>query len=160
LEALFNSFINQKYDLNKDLSPKPKVMLAEDGEIWFSLPRPYPDISGSEKTFLVELHFYNKKIYYYINIQGVAELVSNTNVMPDNIIRRFIYLAHGQLLLCVKIGRMEYFEKRKNKNLHLFDPIADLLRWLIYKKERYHLWETQLNRSKNQEQGHLVSNNI
>lgn len=113
------------------------INATEDGEIWFSLPRPYPDISGLEKTFPVELHFYNKKLNYYINIQGVAELVSNTNVMPDNIIRRFIYLAHGQLLLCVKMGRMEYFEKRKNRNLHLFDPIADLLRWLIYNKDPY-----------------------
>lgn len=99
----------------------PIISANKDKEIWLSLPRPYPDISGMEKAFPVALHFYDKKIDYYMNVDGVAKLVSNGDVMPDNMTRRLMYLDDNELLICVKMTRVEYYEKRRNRNVHLLD---------------------------------------
>lgn len=86
-------------------------------ELFFPISRPYPDLSGMEKAFPVALHFYNKQCNYYVNLDGVGRLVTE-------------YITGKELLICVKINRMEYFEKGKNKSGNLFDPIVDLLRWI------------------------------
>lgn len=91
--------------------------INEARELFLPIHRPYPDLSGMEKVFPVALHFYNKQCDYYVNVEGDGRLISE-------------YVTGKELLICVKINRMEYFEKGKNKSGHLFDPIVDLLRWI------------------------------
>jgi|GEM_PF-5353491 hypothetical protein len=93
------------------------ISANEARELFFSIPRPYPDLSGMEKVFPIALHFYNKECNYYVNVDGFGRVMSE-------------YEIDKELLVCVKINRMEYFEKGKNKSGNLFDPIVDLLRWI------------------------------
>ena len=119
------------------------ISASEDGNIWFSLPKPYPDISGIEKTFPAKLCFYNKKYNYYVNVEGVAELVSNIEGFADKVLSNFALLANEDLLICMRISRMEYFEKGTGRKVNLFDPVVDLFRWVVFRKEGYHLFENQ-----------------
>lgn len=93
------------------------ISANEAGELFFSIPRPYADLSGMDRVFPVALHFYKKECDYYVNVEGIGRLI------PEN-------EADTDLLVCVKIDRMAYFEKGKSKGGKLFDPIVDLLRWI------------------------------
>ncbi|MDR3714240.1 MAG: hypothetical protein P4L51_15590 [Puia sp.] len=87
----------------------------EGGEIWLTLPKPYPDSSGLDRSFPVGLHFYNKKYDYYVQVDGVGELITDIQKMPAPIEAYFSSLAEDELLIRVKMSRMESFEKRKNE---------------------------------------------
>jgi hypothetical protein len=119
------------------------ISANEDGKIWFLLPKPYLDISGIEKKFPATLRFYNKKYNYYVNVEGVAELISNVEAFPDKAVSNFALLANKDLLIRVRISRMEYFEKGKSRKANLFDPLVDLFRWVMYRKGGYHFLENQ-----------------
>jgi len=104
------------FDLSESIVKFPTSVVQilsanENLEIWLALPRPYPDISGLERIFPVELHFYNKALNYYINTEGMAELISNAGDIPERMAKKVICLINTELLIRVRVSRFEYFKK-------------------------------------------------
>lgn len=46
----------------------------KSGNIWFSVKKPYQDMSGLDNRFFSQLQFYNKMCNYFITIHGHATI--------------------------------------------------------------------------------------
>jgi len=77
--------------------------VSKDGKLLFELPRPYTDISGMEASFPVALHFYNKKYNYYVNVDGLAHIISINNEAP--------------LIVLVKMSHIKSFVRKRAKRV-------------------------------------------
>jgi len=100
------------------------------GNVWFSLPKPYTDVSGMAKTFPVSMQFYNKYCDCYLKAEGVASVLADVNEMPDEHTRYIFQSDKERMMLCVSIRQMEYFARRKKGKVHhgrvLSDSISSL----------------------------------
>jgi hypothetical protein len=110
-----------------------KVLYVGQGcEIWFSILKPYSDVSGMEKSFPVSLHFYNKNFDYYINVEGIAGIVSNTNEIPDKLAKQIGSLENDKLLIRVKMDHLEYFLRRKIGETNFYHTLINSMTRLLY----------------------------
>ena len=61
----------------------------ESGNIWFTVKKPYDDITDFDSDFQAELQFYNKSYSFYITVYGKATIIPEKNVSADEALIRF-----------------------------------------------------------------------
>jgi hypothetical protein len=91
--------------------PTSLVRLADrddSGGVWFSLQRKYTDMSGFDRTFPGQLHFYNRAFHYRMEVEGSATIVTEAE---DVLIRFQVTDAH---CLYFPGKKMETFVKTDN----------------------------------------------
>jgi general stress protein 26 len=100
--------------------------IDKTGNIWFSVRKPYQDISGLESRFFSKLQFYNKMCNYFIIIHGHAIIVTDKNALPDRDFSKSI-ADENEILLKIAISDAEFHCARTKKGPGLFSLINKLL---------------------------------
>lgn len=115
------------------------LKIDNDGNIWFKTRKPYNDISGLDKEFPGELHFYKKSFNYYIIVRGTATIVTTEPGFVNREAGVPIYGKRDEVLLSFKISAAEYFPVRDNINFHAVQMISDFVKSLLGEDTNYHL---------------------
>jgi hypothetical protein len=86
----------------------------ESGNIWFTVKKPYRDMSGVESRFFSQLRFYNKMFSYFIIIHGVAIIATDNNALGN---RDFVKSIDGQneIRIRIAISHAEFHRARVKK---------------------------------------------
>ena len=109
--AVFHSHSNSVLNLNATVIRTLKI--DENGYIWFMVNRPAQVINEFEKQFPVALNYYKKGAQFFVNVFGIARIVTDPEELVcaelDNDIRNGI--KSDKILLSVKINNVNYYEK-------------------------------------------------
>ncbi len=109
------------------------VLCVDDNQkIWFAVPKPYADISGMEMTFPVTLHFFNKNYNYYINVDGIASIISKLDDMPRELVKYTEEVDKNPLLIRVRVNYLEYSVRKIKAQMNFYDKIINSMRWVSY----------------------------
>ncbi|MBN9297917.1 MAG: hypothetical protein J0I41_12960 [Filimonas sp.] len=115
----------------------------EEGNIWFSLPRPQQDLSVFEKEFPAQLDFYRKSAGIKLQVSGIASIV------PANMLTREVatqlapvspYIKSRYIHVRVSITNATYMETdvaKKQKNF--WERMNDLIQslWDIAPEQKF-----------------------
>ena len=105
----------------------------ENGCIWFYVSRPRHVISEIDKEFSTTLRYFKKGNCYSMNILGKGRIISD----PEELLTLDLNSAeidkalNCQLLICVKILKVEYFDYKSEKNTNLFSRIKSFVYGLM-----------------------------
>lgn len=79
----------------------------ELGNIWFTVKKPYQDMSGVEDRFFSQLQLYNKSCSYFIIIHGHAIIVTDKNALADGDFDKSIS-NENEILVRIAISEAEF----------------------------------------------------
>ncbi len=111
----------------------------QDANVWFKMRNPYNDISGFDKEFPAELHFYKKDCSYYITLRGEVTITTEQKELPFNQPGFFTPADEHELLLRFKISTAEYFPIKEKTRPYSLDIIRDFIKSLLIDEPNYHL---------------------
>jgi len=133
--AVFHSQSNTVLNLNTAVISTLKVDI--DGYIWFFVNKPSQAISEFEKQFPVALNFYKKGAMFFLNVFGMAKIITDPEELEFTGIDDKSKIGNiGKILIRVKIVNANYFEKactkgwftkRKKAFMELFVPNHEML---------------------------------
>jgi hypothetical protein len=89
----------------------------ENGNIWFTIRKPQQEINQFEKQFPVALNYYKKGTAFFLNIFGVARIVSDPEELVCARLNNEIDVEENEVLMCVKILNANYYEKDAERNM-------------------------------------------
>jgi hypothetical protein len=102
-------FFNDSAALTRFPTSLARIVDRDDlGGVWFSLKRKYSDMSGFDREFPGQLHFYNRLFNYWMEVEGIASIVT----VGVEVFIRFQ----------VSKGRCMYYKGDENKHLTLSLP--------------------------------------
>ncbi|MCY7420821.1 MAG: pyridoxamine 5'-phosphate oxidase family protein [Chitinophagaceae bacterium] len=101
----------------------------DNGCIWFYTSRPRHFISEIDKEFSATLRYFKKGNSYALNIVGKGRIISDPEELlslelPAEEVDRAL---NSQLLICVKILKVEYFDYKNDKKTNLFSRIKSFI---------------------------------
>ncbi len=112
--AVFHSHSNSVLNLNPTVVNTLKV--DDNGSIWFFVNRPIQAITEFDKQFPAALNYYKKGSPFFLNVFGVARIVTDPEELAcadiDDELRE--RASTDKLLLSVKIAHVNYFEKESS----------------------------------------------
>jgi hypothetical protein len=89
----------------------------ENGNIWFTISKPQQEINQFEKQFPVALNYYKKGTAFFLNIFGIARIVSDPEELVCARLNNEIDAGENEVLMCVKMLNANYYEKEAEKNM-------------------------------------------
>lgn len=101
----------------------------ENGCIWFYTSRPRHFLSEIDKEFSTTLRYFKKGNCYALNILGKGRIISDAEELlslelsADEVDKAL----NSQLLICVKILKVEYFDYSREKNNSLLSRIKNFI---------------------------------
>lgn len=101
----------------------------ENGCIWFYTSRPRHFLSEIDKEFSTTLRYFKKGNCYALNIMGKGRIISDAEELlslelsADEVDKAL----NSQLLICVKILKVEYFDYNREKNNSLLSRIKNFI---------------------------------
>lgn len=101
----------------------------ENGCIWFYTSRPRHFLSEIDKEFSTTLRYFKKGNCYALNILGKGRIISDAEELlslelsADEVGKAL----NSQLLICVKILKVEYFDYSREKNNSLLSRIKNFI---------------------------------
>lgn len=101
----------------------------ENGCIWFYTSRPRHFLSEIDKEFSTTLRYFKKGNCYALNIMGKGRIISDAEELlslelsADEVDKAL----NSQLLICVKILKVEYFDYSREKNNSLLSRIKNFI---------------------------------
>ncbi len=109
--AVFHSHSNSVLNIKSSIVKTRQV--DENGNIWFTVCRPLQEITQFEKQFPVALNYYKKGSPFFMNVFGLARIVSDPEELICADLNNHIKneIDSEEILLCVKILNANYFEK-------------------------------------------------
>lgn len=112
LHSHSNSVLNIKSTIVNTLQ------IDANGNIWFAVSKPQQEITQFEKQFPVGLNYYKKGTPFFLNVFGVARIVSDPEELTyANLFNDLKHdLDSDQVLVCVKIMNANYYETEPDKN--------------------------------------------
>lgn len=90
-----------------------QVYTNEDGEIWFTIPKPVYVIDPNNTNFPCRMDFFKKGENFHVKISGLASIIDEevTNDFPLPLTERINSGGNQQqLIIKVKIEQADYFE--------------------------------------------------
>jgi general stress protein 26 len=134
--AVFHSQSNNVLNLNPTIIRTLKVDI--NGYIWFFVNKPLQAVSEFEKQFPVALNFYKKGAMFYLNVFGMARMITDPEELEcTKIDAELKFRDTGKILIRVKIAHVNYYEKkastqgwftkRKKKSIELFASNQEML---------------------------------
>ena len=109
----------------------------ENGCIWFYTSRPRHFLSEIDKEFSVTLRYFKKGNSYALNILGKGRIISD----PEELLSLTLSAEdvekalHSQLLICVKILKVEYFDYKNDKKANFLSRIKAFIYELMDYRE-------------------------
>ncbi|MEO6722164.1 MAG: hypothetical protein ABIN67_17490 [Ferruginibacter sp.] len=96
------------------------IDVDEGGCVWFTVLKLAEKNKLISKPFYVSLNFFKKEFPFFLNISGVATLITNKAAMDQvpGFIRNNV--TGDRLLVCVKIMNAEYFEHERAEEHNWF----------------------------------------
>lgn len=124
----------------------------DTGNIWFTIGRPQQEITQFEKQFPVGLNYYKKGSPFFLNVFGVARIVSDPEELTcadlNNNIRNEI--DSDQVLLCVKILNANYYEKEEAKNTNWLTKCKNAVMGIFsFDDDDNYYWNLRIDNDKN-----------
>jgi general stress protein 26 len=113
------------------------VEADEEGQIWFTIPKPSQELKAFEREFPSKLDFSRKGKCFYIKIQGLASIVQSdvadgTN-MPSQVKQSL--LNPGLVAIKVKVQTADYFENVPKTSSNWFQISTNyFMNWLLNPK--------------------------
>ena len=101
----------------------------ENGCIYFYISRPRHFLSEIDKEFSTTLRYFKKGNCYALNILGKGRIISDAEELlslelsADEVDKAL----NSQLLICVKILKVEYFDYSREKNNSLLSRIKNFI---------------------------------
>jgi len=138
------------FDFNPSILKFPTSVITvsnvdRSGNIWFTVKKPYKDISGFRKEFFAQLQFYNKNYDYYIIVQGKATIIINEKERPTDRTVGKPVTAYNETLIRLRIFNAEYFCSRKNERPGFSGYIDKVANWLLNDKKAGHTVAVRFN---------------
>lgn len=113
--AVLHSHCNSVLNIRSAIVKTRQV--DENGNIWFTIARPLQEINQFEKQFPVALNYYKKESNFFMNVFGLARIVSDPEELICADLNNQISSGSDEVLVCVKILNANYYEKEPDKNL-------------------------------------------
>jgi general stress protein 26 len=134
--AIFHSQSTTILNLNPAVISILKV--DTDGYFWFLVDKPLQAVSEFEKQFPVDLNFYKKGAMFFLNVFGIARMITDPEELElTEIDNKLTIKENDKILIRVKIVNVNYFEKknsakgwltkRKKAFIELFVPRREML---------------------------------
>ena len=136
--AIFYSHTNSVLNLNATVVNTLKV--DSNGCIWFFVNRPIQSVSEFDKQFSVNLNYYKKSASFFLNVFGIARIVTDPEELAFADVAEAVKESanSNKLLLCVKIKRMNYFEKETAKQTGWFTKFKKAVTELLVPNDNYY----------------------
>ncbi|MCW3088899.1 MAG: hypothetical protein JWQ78_2285 [Sediminibacterium sp.] len=147
--AVLHSHCNSVLNIKSTIVNTQQV--DENGNIWFTISRPQQEITQFEKTFPVALNYYKKGSTFFLNVFGVARIVSDPEELTCATLNSDIKteIATDQVLLCVKIMNANYYEKEEAKNASWLTRCKNALLGIFDFDDDSYYWNMRVNSDKN-----------
>lgn len=145
LHSHCNSVLNIKSTIVKTLQ------VDANGNIWFTIGRPQQEITQFEKQFPVALNYYKKGSPFFLNVFGVARIVTDPEELTCA--HLFNHIENGidsdQVLLCVKMMNANYYEKEDAKNVSWLTKCKNALLGIFSFDEDNYYWNMSADNDRN-----------
>ncbi|MBV9986256.1 MAG: hypothetical protein JO301_01140 [Chitinophagaceae bacterium] len=112
--AVLHSHANSVLNIKSTIVRTRQV--DENGNVWFTISRPQQEINQFEKNFPVALNYYKKDSPFFMNVFGIARIVSDPEELICADLNNHLRTNPEEVLMCVKILSANYYEKEAAKN--------------------------------------------
>lgn len=147
--AVFHSHCNSVLNIKSTIVNTMQV--DENGSIWFSISRPQQEITQFEKQFPVALNYYKKGSPFFMNVFGVARIVTDPEELICADLNNHIKneINSDQILLCVKIMNANYYEKESASNANWLAKCKNALLGIFSFDDDSYYWNMRAENDRN-----------
>lgn len=135
LHSHSNSVLNIKSALVRTLQ------VDVNGNIWFTIHKPQQEITQFDKQFPVGLNYYKKGSDFFLNVFGVARIITD----PEELACVDMYnhikneANSDQILVCVRIMNANYYEKESAKNTNWLSKCKNIFLGIFFNDDNYYM---------------------
>jgi general stress protein 26 len=136
--AVFHCHGNGLLNLRPTVIKTLKV--DENGYIWFLMSRPFQDITEFEKQFPVALNYYKKGAPFFLNVFGVARIVTDPEELAHADLDSAVKNDTGDnmILVNVKIEHVNYYKTQEFTNMNWLTKIRKSLKDVLLPVEDFY----------------------
>lgn len=122
------------YSLSNDVCRLPNSIITahhvdDEGQLWFSCPRPLQGVAEYQEGFPVRLHFYHKGVFFHLEVSGKAHIVEEDYV-GDGL--EGTQPKTKQMLVRMTMNSIEYTEPYGKKERTRLEMILDKgYKWML-----------------------------
>ncbi len=136
--AVLHSHSNSVLNIKSTIVKTRQV--DDNGNVWFTICKPVQEITQFDKQFPVALNYYRKGSPFFLNIFGVARIVTDPEELTCAALNNQLAVADDQILVCVKMLNANYYEKEEAKNLSWFARCKNALKGIFSVEEDDHYY--------------------
>jgi hypothetical protein len=109
------------------------LLYAEkNGSFYFLVRKPFTDLEMYSEPFFAQLHFFNKRLPFYLTVEGVTNVVGRERAKFICALSYAYYNSDQEVLLHFKLRQAIYTVQQRKRKRPFLSLLRSLAHWMFF----------------------------